>query len=130
MADDDFKPDELQFQISRYGEGVRLIFSRYDGQRRTVVLRRSDLPSLVAGAQNLLSPQDAVPIDQDSLRPGTIIRLTGYQFSPRGEKLGLTLFLELPDQDRGVTIPLNLSRKDAESIAEQLSRWLERPQPT
>lgn len=130
MTDDDFKPDDLQFQISEDGKSVRLIFTRDNGEYREVVLRRSSLPSLVAGAQNLLSPQDAVPIDRDSLRPGTIIRLTGYQFSPRGKKLGLTLFLELPDQDRGVTIPLNLSRKDAESIAEQLSRWLERPQPT
>ena len=130
MADDDeFEPDDLQFQTSDDGERVRLIFIRDSGEHQAVVLRRSDLASLVAGAQKLLSPRDAVPIDQGSLRPGMTLELTGFQFSPRESELGLTLFVELPDQDRGVTIPLRLSRKDAESIMEQLSRWLESLRP-
>ena len=83
-GDDDFEPDDLQFQISGDGKSVRLIFIRDNGEHQAVVLRRSHLASLVAGAQKLLSPRDAVPIDRDSLRPGMTLELTSYQFSPRG----------------------------------------------
>ena len=130
ISDDGFEPDELQFQTSDDSESVRLIFIRDNGEHQAVILQRSVLVSLVVGAQKHLSPQDAVPIDRDSLRPGTTHRLVGYQFSPRKSELGLTLFVELPDQKRrGVTIPLSLSRKDSEDITEQLNRWLERLPP-
>ncbi len=129
-GDDDFEPDDLQFQTSVDGERVRLIFIRDTGEHQAVVLRRSHLASLVAGAQKLLSPRDAVPIDRGSLRPGTTLELTSFQFSPQGSELGLTLFVGLPDQDRGVTIPLCLSRKDAAAIMEQLRRWLESLRPS
>ena len=126
ISDGDFEPDDVQFQTSDDGTSVRLIFIRDNGEHQAVVLRRNHLVLLVVEAQKHLSPQDAVPIDRDSLGSGTTIRLAGYQFSPRESELGLTLFVELPDQkNRGVTIPLSLSRKDSEAIMEQLSRWLE-----
>ncbi len=124
---DDFEVKDLQFQTSEEGEKVRLIFTRNSGERQEVVFRRRDLASLVAGAQKLLSPSDAVPIDRESLRSGTTIQVTGYQFSPGGAELCLTLFVDLPDQGRGVTIPLCFSRKNVESMMGDMGYWLQRP---
>ncbi len=123
---DDFEVKDLQFRTTEDGDRIRLIFTCNSGERREVVLRRRNLASLFAGVQDLLSPSDAVPIDRESLRSGTTIRVTGYQFSPVGAELRLTLFVDLPDQGRGVTIPLRFSRRDVEKIMGQMGDWLER----
>lgn len=121
----DFDADGVQFFTSEDGERVRLMFTRDDGEHRAIVLSQRSLASLVVGAQAMLSPQSATPIDQNSLRAGTTIRVNGVQTAPRGDDLALTLLADLPEQDRGVIIPLTLSKKDAKSMALQLRIWLE-----
>ena len=128
MTDDVFEPDDLQFQESD-DDQIRMIFAKNSGEHRTVVVRRENLASLFAGIQRLLPAGDAVPIDRDSFRAGTTIRVTSYQFSPRETEFRMTLFVDLPDQGRSVTIPLHFSRKDAKSIIEQLQNWLESREP-
>lgn len=123
MANEPFVPDDFVVLLSEDGKRVTLRFSCDSDEQVLISIPRIHLASLVVEATKLLPPGSAVPIDRDSLRPGTTYSLQGYQFSPRPEHLGLTLFVDLPDQGRVVTIPLQLTPKDIEVVSEQIKRW-------
>ena len=116
-ADDVFEPDECEVALSKDGESVRISFRRDNGTSREAVLPRKWLPGLVAQLLAQIEPGSAVPIDQGSLQIGRTFVVQGYNVRkrPDGGCL-LTLFVDLPDQGRIVTIPLELSAPEVSEI--------------
>jgi len=129
MADVEFRPDQLEVRAPEQGSTeVRLVWSRDTDERRVVILDKSQLPQVCAELQGQIEPGSGVPINLDSLRPGTTISVTGLQFGPRADHFRLTALADLPDQNRVVTIPLRFSKRDAEQCVNAMSQWL-RTQP-
>jgi hypothetical protein len=116
---DEFIPDGVRTQ--RSGEYVKIIFERDDGQFRDVVAHRTWLPSLVTCLLNEIGPGQAVPIDKGSLNFGTTYSVQGFQARPASDgSARLTLFVDLPDQGRVVTIPIDLKPEERSQIIQML----------
>jgi hypothetical protein len=124
MAEDDFRPDGVRVQGDDTGQWLRIVFDRNDGTVRQVSFRREWLPTLLSVLQREIAPNQALPIDRASLRPGQDYVVHGYQLAPIEEGALLTLNVELPDQARSVTIPLRLSSDDVVAIIAKLAAIL------
>jgi hypothetical protein len=107
-------PDGLHF---------RLNFIDAAGKSRAVTLTRDTLPLLAAALHSKIGDGKIVPIDQKSLRAGANILVKGWDIVKRPD-LGarLTLYVEMLDQDRVVTIPVDLSPENVTSLIIQLSQ--------
>jgi hypothetical protein len=121
MADEPFLVDESDVQIDASGEFVKFIFSRDSGERREVVLRRQWLPALATQIQKNIAPGQAVPIDKGSLQIGANFSLQGFQVRRKSDGgATLTLFVDMPDQGRVVTIPMQMSPADIATLQKML----------
>lgn len=109
------RPDLLETE--RDGEWITLTFRADTGESQVVSLNWAQLPTLVAQLVQETGPGQAVPIDQGSLQIGTTYSLQGYQVrrNTDGRRL-LTLAIDLPDQGRTVTIPIELSPKEVADL--------------
>jgi hypothetical protein len=117
-----FLVDNAAVALNDTGEFAKLVFSRDTGESREVILRREWLPMLVVEIQSKIAPSQATPIDRGSLHMGQNFSLRGFQ-ARRVQSGGatLTLFVDLPDQGRGVTIPLDLTSEDVDTLIKMLS---------
>lgn len=121
--DDDvsFEATETDIALSADGAHVRLIFNDDNGKSREVILLRKWLPAFVAQMQRNIEPGQIVPIDKASLQIGRSFSLQGFQarrFPDGGATI--TLFVDLPDQGRVVTIPLEMTPKDVSTLLTML----------
>ena len=123
MTDVDFRPDQLGIEEAGQTE-VRLVWAQDSGERRTVVLSKSLLPQVFAQLQTQIAVGSGAPINMAAFRPGTTISVTGLQFGQRADHFRLTLFADLPDEGRAVTIPLRISKKEAEECVKAMTGWL------
>jgi len=117
VEDDVFEPNGCEADLIDGGTKVRLSFSRDNGTSREVVLSRAWLPQLVALLIGKIESGPLARIDQGSLRPGQTFLVQGLRVRKisDGSQL-LTVSVALPDQDRTVTIPLELTPEDAEAL--------------
>jgi hypothetical protein len=109
VADDGiFEPDEWEIKV-RDADRIGLRFRSDSGKFQEIVLPRSMVPGLIARLVAEIGPGQGVPI-AGSLRPGQTILVQGFggRRLPDGSAV-LTLFVHLPDENRDVTIPLELS---------------------
>jgi hypothetical protein len=111
------QPNECETLIGEDGRQVKLVFRSDDGDSREIVVDRQWLPQLITQLQRRIAPGQAVPINKDSLDIGQTFALQGYQVRRNADGGAiLTLFVDLPDQGRVVTIPLDFSSKDVDQL--------------
>ncbi len=104
------------------GQHVSLEFVNHNDETRAVVLRREQIPALIAGLQAEIVSGPVIPIDQASLQIGANYRLRGFSVRKHGDgSVRLTLFVELPVQRRTVTLNLPLTPNDVTSLTTHLS---------
>ena len=120
---DDFRPDDFHLEDVDKKQ-VRLVWRQDSGGRQAEVLHKNQLSAVLLELQKQIEPNSAVPINPASLRAGTLVAISGLGFGPRQDHFLLTVFSDLPEQDRGVTIPLRFSKKDAAECVEAMTKWL------
>jgi hypothetical protein len=119
VSDEAFEPDECE--VFAEDDKVRIRFARDDGSSREILLQKGQAPSL---AELLISKTESsrlVRIDQRSLRPGQtfVVQSFRVQKISDGSRL-LTMTVFLSDQNRIVTIPLELSTGNAQLLVQQI----------
>lgn len=121
MADADFIPDNTLTETSSDGELIRISFLRDDGQSRVVTMHRTWLPQLLAELQSKIAPGQATPINRGSLQIGANFRVQGFQAHRNQDGSAvLTLAIDLTDQGRIVTLPIDLEASEREQIIQML----------
>ena len=121
LNDREFIPDDVRIQPHSDGERVKVTFLRDTNESREVVLRRSWLPQFLNAMRNEIAPGQAVPIDPNSLSFGRSYSLQGWECkrSPEGGAR-MTLYIDLPDQGRVVTMPISLGPDEVTHLIDQL----------
>jgi hypothetical protein len=119
MTEMPLRPDEAE--MSTDGEDVVLDFRSDSGESRAVVLSRQWLPGLIARLMQQIGPDEAVPTDQGSLQVGARFAVQGWQVQHQSDGARrLDVIVNLPDQGRVVTIPLELTPPDVQSLIDRL----------
>jgi hypothetical protein len=97
---------------------IDLVFESGAGERREVTLRRSSIPGLISLLQSKVEAGSVTPINTGSLFVGQSFALEAFQpFRNPDGSARILFFLRLPDQnDRGVTMPLDLSPEEAADL--------------
>jgi hypothetical protein len=116
-----FEASETDIALSGDGTSVRLIFNDDSRKSREVILRRKWLPMFAAQIQKNIEPGQIVPIDKGSLQIGQSFSLQGFhahRLSDGGATI--VLFVDLPDQGRVVTIPMDMTPKDLSTLLTML----------
>jgi hypothetical protein len=100
------------------GVHVRLTFIRDKGESQAIFLDRAGLSQLALALRKETLSGSIVPIDQASMTIGLNYRVVGHQvgFLP-DRTIKLTVFLDLPDQGRTLSLSLALSADDVDAIA-------------
>lgn len=113
-------PDDVE--VVRSDLFVTLTFSADGGESRAVKLVRSRLPFFVSKLMKEVESDQVTPIRPDALAAGTSFAIHGWQMAKAddGGRL-LTLFVELREPARTVTVPLELSPEDVAALREDLS---------
>ena len=116
-----FRPDELEFGTEDEGRRVTLTFRTDSGETLGVSLGRGQVAATVARLVQEIGEGAAVPIDRGSLQIGARFAVQGFQLQRKtdGSRV-LTLVVDMPDQGRVVTIPLDLSPDDVAKLIEML----------
>jgi hypothetical protein len=127
-ADDDFRPDDFWIQ-AKDNEQLRLVWGRDTGERRTVVLDRRQLPSVLRELQKQTEVATSGTTDHLALLSETVARVTGLGFVPQPDNFRLTAFVDLAEQEQGFAISLLLSVADVEKCVSAMTQWLEQPRP-
>jgi hypothetical protein len=113
------RPDEMEIRVD--GDDIVLDFKADSGESRVVVLSRKWVPTLLARLMQETEPGQMVPIDRASLQIGASFSVQSWQVQRRSDGARrLTLAVDLPDQGRVVTIPLELSAAEVQSLLDQL----------
>jgi hypothetical protein len=119
MTEMPLRPDEAN--IGPEGEDIILDFRSDSGESRAVVLSREWLPGLIARLMHQIGPEEAVPVDQGSLQVGARFAVQGWQVQRESDGARrLDVIINLPDQGRVVTIPLDLTPPDVQNLIDQL----------
>src|SRR5690606_34382736 len=114
-------PDEVEI-TDKTDEGLTLEFRSDAGGVAAIALLRGQLAALVARLVKEIGAGQAVPIDRGSLQIGQTFAVTAHQVQRRGDGARrLVMTVDLPDQGRVVTIPLELSPDDVRSLIKDLS---------
>jgi hypothetical protein len=58
-----------------------------------------------------------------------VARVTGLGFVPQPDNFRLTAFVDLPEQEKGFAISLQLSRADVEKCVSAMGQWLDQAHP-
>ncbi len=117
---DDFRVEAIE--TTETGETITLAFQNQAGERRPVTLPRSKIPLLLSLLQSRTEAGSATPIRPGSLFVGQRFALQGYHVSRNPDQSAQIIFyVRLPDEnDRGVTVPLDLSPEEARELANAL----------
>ena len=120
MTDTDFEPDGFGIQESRDGNDIRLVFFKHDGSERAAAFPRSQLPQLLAELHKIESGK-VVPMRPKNLQLGSDFQLHGWQVAP-GNPTGieLTLFVNLPSEDRVVMLPITFPDQQIENLLQDI----------
>jgi|HubBroStandDraft_6_1064221.scaffolds.fasta_scaffold191591_1 hypothetical protein len=124
MADPiEYRSVAFGVQIINDGADAALAFETPEGQQIGVIIGRDFLPSVLLEIQSNIGSATIVPISKRSLRPGTRIRARGHQIGPGpdGGKM-LTIFAEVGDDHRVVTIPIDLPSHEVGKLVDDLSK--------
>jgi hypothetical protein len=115
------RPDEMEIGTEEDGQRVTLTFRADTGESRAVSLTRAQVQSSVARLMQEIGGGQVVPIDRGSLQIGATYSLQSYhvQRNTDGRRL-LTLAVDLLDQGRVVTIPIELSPVEVEQLIKML----------
>jgi hypothetical protein len=106
---------------------VRLVWQRDSGERRTVVLDRSQVPAVLQELQKQTAHATSASNGPLALLSETDARVTGLGFGPQVDHFRLTAFVDLPQHEEGFAISLLLSEADLEKCVSAMTQWLEQP---
>ena len=109
--------------IGTNDEGTHIRFRFIDdvNQQRHVVMAKQNIPLLLAALQKEIVSGSVVPIDRGSLRIGADFQVQGYQCQRKEDGSAvLTVMINLPEQGRTVTLPIDFPAEDAKSLAGHL----------
>ena len=99
------------------GKRLRLNFTGEGNKNRSVVLHREGVPLLVGALHSKIGHGTVVPIDKESLRAGANIQVQGWDLANRPDRsVLLTIYLDMTDQNRVVTIPVELSQENVTAL--------------
>lgn len=115
------RPDEMEVGTEENGQRVTLAFRSDSGETQAVSLARAQIPTFVARLLQETEAGSAVPIDRGSLHIGNTFAVQSFHVLRRsdGARL-LTLAVDMPDEGRVVTIPLELSPIEVTRLIEML----------
>ena len=122
--DEDFRPDDFLIEGTDNGQ-VRLVWERDSGERRTVVLERSQVPAVLHELQKQTARATSASNDPLALLSETDALVTGLGFGPQADHFRLTAFVDLAKHDEGFAISLLLSEADLEKCVSAMTQWLE-----
>src|SRR5277367_6259725 len=119
---EDFVISGCDVQEHPDGKRLRLTFVGEGDKTRSVVMNREGVPLLVGALHSKIGHGTVVPIDKDSLRAGTNIQVQGWDLTNRPDRsVRLTIYVDMIDQGRVVTIPVELSRENVTALIHQMS---------
>ena len=122
--DEEFRPDDFLIEGTDTGQ-VRLVWERDSGERRAVVLDRSQLPAVLQELQRQTAHATPASTDPLALLSGADALVTGLGFGPEADHFRLTAFLDIPKHETGFAISLLLSEADLEKCVSAMTQWLE-----
>jgi hypothetical protein len=122
--DEEFRPDDFLIEGTDNGQ-VRLVWERDSGERRTVVLDRSQVPAVLRELQRQTAHATSTSNDPLLLLSETDALVTGLGFGPQTDHFRLTAFVDLPKHETGFAISLLLSEVDLEKCVSAMTHWLE-----
>jgi hypothetical protein len=101
---------------------VTICFVGKDGERRPVTFRRSNLPPLITLLKSKIEVGSVTPINSGSLVPGQRFAIEGIQpISKPDGSAQIVFWIRLPDDNnRGVTLPVDLSEDERLSLIKGL----------
>ena len=116
-----FRPDEMEVKTEDDGRRVTLTFRADSGEILGVSLTRAQVGATVARLVQETEAGSVVPIDRGSLRIGASFSVQGLQVQKKtdGSRL-LTIVVDMPEDRRVVTIPLDLSPADVAELIKML----------
>ncbi len=124
-SDEEFSPQDFRVEETDSGQ-LRLIWARGDGERRVILLDKSQLPAVTRKLQTQLDDEEAASADIEDVLSGEEARVAGLGFSPEADHLRLTVYVEpAPGQDQEVEIALRLSKTDVVNCMTSMTEWLE-----
>ena len=122
---EEFSPQGFRIETAASGQ-LRLVWDRDDGERRVIVLERSQLPTVTRELLNQIKEEDMTTPKVADILSEKEARVAGLGFSPEPDHLRLTVYVELvPDQDQEVEIALRLSKADVINCLASMTEWLE-----
>jgi hypothetical protein len=116
----DFIPDDTDFE--ERDDSIKIFFRRNNDTSREVTLLKKWVPVFVSQLISKIEEGQVVPIDKNSLQIGQSFSVQGWNMTKRqngGRRL--TLFVDLPDHGRVVTIPLELSSSEVAKLIKDFS---------
>jgi hypothetical protein len=122
--DEEFRPDDFWIEGRDNGQ-VRLVWERDSGERRAVVLERSQLPAVLQELQKQTEHATSASSDLLALLSETDAQVRGLGFAPQADHFRLTAFVDLPKHEKGFAISLLLSEADLEKCVSAMTQWLE-----
>jgi hypothetical protein len=122
--DEEFRPDEFRIEEEDSGQ-FRVVWERDNGERRVVVLDRTQLPAVLQELQKQIEPGSVAPTDLQDLLSGSVAQVAGLGFAPEPDHFRLTAFVEVPEHEKGVAISLRLSKADLMKCVSAMTQWLE-----
>jgi len=119
----DFIPRETQVASIEGGAKLQVIFREEEGATCEVILLQEQVPGFVAQLVSHIEQGQVVPIRAQSLRIGRDFQFVGWsiQRNAADGRRRLIALIDLPDEGRQVTLPLEFSEADVEELRRQLA---------
>lgn len=112
-----FLVDECETSIGSDGKTIKIKFSNDNGDSQEVLIDRQHLPQFVAQLQNKTVSGSGKPIERASLRPEETFAVSGFRVEHVADGgCVIVVSVNMIDQNRLVTIPLDFSPKDIETL--------------
>jgi hypothetical protein len=122
---EEFSPQDFRVEETDGGK-LRLIWSRYDGEHRVIVLDRSLLPAVTRELRSQGEDDEAASTDIEEVLSGEEARVAGLGFTPEADHLRLTVYVEpVLGEDQEVEIALRLSKNDVINCMASMTEWLD-----
>jgi hypothetical protein len=114
-------PNESSVKKSEDGKSIEITFSTDGGEKVAISLLQGQVATLVSMLQKEILAGAVVPINRGSLRPGQVFETQAVQVGkhPSGARQ-IVFHVDLPEEKRHVTIPLQLSPEEVTSLIGEL----------
>jgi hypothetical protein len=125
LANSARKRDEMEIGTEEEGQRVTLTFRTDTGETLGVSLTRGQVGVTVARLVQEIGSGSVAPIARGLLQIGASFSVQGFQVQRKtdGARL-LTLAVDMPEEGRVVTIPLELSPIEVEELIKMLGTTL------